>query len=64
MYVGAGFDTSHPYVYKVKYELDVFRDCANGIVRNIPEPSGSRANKSTASELEDTPTAAAEDAQK
>ena len=64
MYVGAGFDTSHPYVYKVKYELDVFRDCANGIVRNIPEPSGSRANKSTASELEDTPTAAAEDAEK
>jgi hypothetical protein len=64
MYVGAGFDTSHPYVYKVKYELDVFRDCANGIVRNIPDPSASRVNKSTASELEGTPTTAAEDPEK
>ena len=64
MYVGAGFDTSHPYVYKVKYELDVFRDCANGIVRNIPDPSASRANKSTPSEIEETPTAAAEAAEK
>jgi hypothetical protein len=64
MYVGASFDTSHPYVYKVKYELDVFRDCANGIVRNIPDPSASRANKSTPSEIEETPTAAAEAAEK
>ena len=64
MYVGAGFDTSHPYVYKVKYELEVFRDCANGIVRNIPDPSASRANKSTASALEEAPTAPAEDAEK
>jgi soluble lytic murein transglycosylase-like protein len=64
MYVGAGYDTSHPYVYKVKYELDVFRDCANGIVRNTPDPSASRVNKSAASELEGTPTTAADDPEK
>ena len=64
MYVGAGFDSSHPYVYKVKYELGVFRDYANGIVRNIPDPSASRANKSTAAELEEAPTAPVEDAEK
>ena len=64
MYVGAGFDTSHPHVYKVKYELGVFRDYANGIVRNIPDPSASWANKSTAAELEEAPTAPVEDAEK
>lgn len=37
MYVGAGFDTSHPYVYKVKYELEVFRECANGINRSATD---------------------------
>jgi hypothetical protein len=54
MYVGAGYDTSHPYVYKVKYELDVFRDCAKGITRNTPDLSASRPAKSGASEPEET----------
>jgi hypothetical protein len=62
--VGAGFDTSHPYVYKVKYELDVFRDCANGIIRNTPDPSVSRAVKSIASEPEGSPPVDAVDAEK
>jgi hypothetical protein len=48
----------------IRVELDVFRDCANGIVRSIPDPSASRVNKSTASELEGTPTTAAEDPEK
>ena len=64
MYVGAGFDTSHPYVYKVKYELEVFRDCANGIIRNIPDPSVSRSGKSSPAELEETSSTATEDAEK
>jgi soluble lytic murein transglycosylase-like protein len=64
MYVGAGFHTSHPYVYKVKYELDVFRDCANGIIRNTPDPSVSRAVKSIASEPEGSPPVDAVDAEK
>lgn len=64
MYVGAGFDTSHPYVYKVKYELEVFRDCANGVTRNIPEPFASRPNKSSASDLEPSPTIPADDTEK
>lgn len=63
MYVGAGFDTSHPYVYKVKYELEVFRDCANGVTRNIPDPSASRPNKSS-SEPEASPSAPVEEADK
>jgi hypothetical protein len=61
--VGAGFDTSHPYVYKVKYELEVFRDCANGVTRNIPDPSASRPNKSS-SEPEASPSAPVEEADK
>lgn len=64
MYVGAGFDTSHPYVYKVKYELEVFRDCARGITRNIIDPSGSRPAKPGASELEQGSTAVAQEAEK
>jgi len=64
MYVGAGYDTSHPYVYKVKYELDVFRDCAKGITRNTPDLSSSRPAKSGASEPEETLPAVEVDAEK
>ena len=64
MYVGAGFDTSHPYVYKVKYELEVFRDCARGITRNTIDPSGSRPAKPGASELGQGSTAVVEEAEK
>ena len=64
MYVGAGFDTSHPYVYKVKYELEVFRDCARGITRSTFDPSGPRAAKSGAYESEAESSAVAADAEK
>jgi hypothetical protein len=64
MYVGAGFDTSHPYVYKVKYELEVFRDCAIGITRNIPDPSASRSNKSSDAQIEEPISTPAEDVEK
>jgi soluble lytic murein transglycosylase-like protein len=64
MYVGAGYDTSHPYVYKVKYELDVFRDCAKGITRNTPDLSASRPAKSGASEPEEALPAVEVDAEK
>ena len=57
MYVGARYDTSHPYVYKVKYEMDVFRDCANGIARNASDPSASRLAKSAASVPEESQSA-------
>lgn len=64
MYVGARFDTSHPYVYKVKYELEVFRDCANGINRSrVPLPS-SRPGRTAASEGDDQPPVITEDAEK
>lgn len=55
MYVGAGYDTSHPYVYKVKYEMEVFRDCANGINRSAAEPPGTRIAKPPPAESEDQP---------
>lgn len=45
MYVGAGYDTSHPYVYKVKYELEVFRDCAKGIQRTLANPAVDQSGK-------------------
>lgn len=64
MYVGAGFDTSHPYVYKVKYEMDVFRDCANGIARNTPDPFASRPAKSVVPEIDEVPPAGTVDAEK
>lgn len=64
MYVGAGFDTSHPYVYKVKYELEVFRDCANGINRSMTDLPSARPGKTTASESEDQPPAVTEDTEK
>lgn len=55
MYVGAGYDTSHPYVYKVKYELGVFRDCANGINRSMAEAPAARPDKSPEAESESVP---------
>lgn len=64
MYVGAGFDTSHPYVYKVKYELEVFRDCANGINRSRAEPAAVKSSKTAASESDNPPPVAAEDTEK
>ena len=49
---------------KVKYELDVFRDCAKGITRNTPDLSSSRPAKSGASEPEETLPAVEVDAEK
>ena len=34
-YVGARSDLDHPYVYKVKYEFDIYNDCSKGIKRNL-----------------------------
>jgi hypothetical protein len=50
MYVGAGYDTSHPYVYKVKYELEVFRDCAKGIQRTLANPAVDQSGKAASGE--------------
>jgi hypothetical protein len=64
MYVGAGFDTSHPYVYKVKYELDVFRDCANGINRSMVSLPSAKSGKGAASESDDQPPVTPEEVEK
>lgn len=34
-YVGASTDLEHPYVARVKYELDLYNDCAKGIPRRL-----------------------------
>ncbi len=34
-YVGAGPDPEHPYVARVKYELELYNDCAKGIPRRL-----------------------------
>jgi soluble lytic murein transglycosylase-like protein len=64
MYVGAGFDTSHPYVYKVKYELEVFRDCANGINRSAADLPSAKSGKTVLTENGNQPSELAEEAAK
>jgi hypothetical protein len=64
MYVGAGFDTSHPYVYKVKYELEVFRDCANGINRSAADLPSAKSGKTVLTENDNQPSELAEEAAK
>lgn len=64
MYVGAGYDTSHPYVYKVKYELEVFRDCANGINRSAADLPSSKSGKTVVTENDNQPSEPAEEAEK
>lgn len=64
MYVGAGYDTSHPYVYKVKYELEVFRDCANGINRSAADLPSAKSGKTVVTENDNQPSEPAEEAEK
>lgn len=64
MYVGAGLDTSHPYVYKVKYELEVFRDCANGVNRSAADLPSARSSKTVAADNGEQSAETAEDPEK
>lgn len=64
MYVGAGLDTSHPYVYKVKYELEVFRDCANGVNRSASYLPPAKSGKTEATENDDLPTEISDETEK